>query len=205
MLGAWEKLAWTLVMPALAECVASVWLEDDWFMLRTHDLKLVFLNATGALLEGLFSAWEGGRALPPRGTLGKVLLSLADPMRGGFIAAYTSWAGMVSFAATQGESFIGCLIYIAVTSVVGLLAYGAGGAIAQAVAAPPNVAAYAALSDAKNAGNVRASRGALLAATVRPVASARTPTPSLSTGPTLGPDRDPDPNADPKPTATPYP
>ena len=107
MLGAWEKLAWTLVMPALAECVASVWLEDDWFMLRTHDLKLVFLNASGALLEGLFSAWEGGRALPPRGTLGKVLLSLADPMRGGFIAAYTSWAGMVSFAASQGESFVG--------------------------------------------------------------------------------------------------
>ena len=136
MLGAWEKLAWTLVMPALAECVASVWLEDDWFMLRTHDVKLVFLNASGALLEGLFSAWEGGRALPPRGTLGKVLLSLADPMRGGFIAAYTSWAGMVSFAATQGESFVGCLIYLAVTSVVGLLAYGVGGAMMVSTSRP---------------------------------------------------------------------
>ena len=77
MMGAWEKLAWTLVMPAFAECVASVWLQDGWFMLRTHDVKLIFLNATGALLEGLFSAWDGGRALPPRGTLGKVLLSVA--------------------------------------------------------------------------------------------------------------------------------
>ena len=63
------------------------------------------------------------------------------------------------------------------TSVVGLLAYGVGGAIAQAVAAPPNVAAYGALSDAKNAATVRASRGALLAATVRPIASSLTPTP----------------------------
>ena len=196
MMGAWEKLAWTLVMPAFAECVASVWLQDGWFMLRTHDVKLIFLNASGALLEGLFSAWDGGRALPPRGTLGKVLLSLAGPMRGGFIAAYTSWAGMVGFAASQGESFIGCLIYLAVTTVVGLLAYGMGGAIAQAVAAPPNVAAYASLSDARRAGTVLAVRGALLAATVGLIASTVTLNPNPNPRPNPEPEPEPEPEPD---------
>ena len=63
-----ESLAWLLALPAAAECVASVWIPE--MSLLGADVKLVFLNATGALLEGVFSAWEGGRAPAPPGAVG---------------------------------------------------------------------------------------------------------------------------------------
>jgi fluoride ion exporter CrcB/FEX len=131
-----EQYAWMLVLPALAECVASVWVPD--LNLRSHDMKLIFLNVTGALLEGLLAAWEDGRAKPPRGSVGKALTALAGPIRGSFIAAYTSWGGMVSFAAGQGESLLGCLAYLAVTATLGLLAYNFGGLVAATIQHAPS-------------------------------------------------------------------
>ena len=87
-LSSTETLVWLLALPAAAECIASVWV-PDW-SLGGVDAKLLFLNVSGAMLEGLFSAWDGGRAAPPPGAVGTGIASLSGVMRGAFIAAYTS-------------------------------------------------------------------------------------------------------------------
>ena len=154
-LSSTETLAWLLTLPAAAECFASVWL-PDW-SLGGVDVQLLFLNVSGAMLEGMFSAWEGGRANAPPGAVGAGVASMSGVMRSAFIAAYTSWAGMVTFAAGGTETLAGAFAYLSVTTVLGVVAHAIGGALAGAIGAKqPSSATKAAT----------AVRQALLAATV---------------------------------------
>lgn len=108
---------WLLVLPAAAECTASVWFPSVSF--GRLDLQLAALNVSGALFEGFFAAWESGNAVAS-GPIGDVLSFIADDMRGSFLSTYTSWAGMVGFAAALAHSeqtllagfayMIGCVV-----------------------------------------------------------------------------------------------
>lgn len=92
---------WIILLPAAAECTASVWFPA--LALGKLDLQLAALNITGALIEGFFAAWEQGAAVA-RGPIGDACSWLADDMRGSFLSTYTSWAGMVGFAAALAHT-----------------------------------------------------------------------------------------------------
>ena len=96
-----HSLIWVVLLPAAAECVASVWFPS--ISLRGLDLQLAVLNVSGALFEGFFTAWEHGAAVA-NGPIGDMLSFIADDMRGSFLSTYTSWAGMVGFAAALTHS-----------------------------------------------------------------------------------------------------
>lgn len=117
-----EGLAWLLVLPAVAECVASVWLPELEY--KGFDVKTAFLNISGAAFEGLFASWENGRR--PRGALGAAVASLSGVVRSSFLAAYTSWAGMVGYAAVMAfetGSLGNGLAYMTGCMLTGIIAY----------------------------------------------------------------------------------
>ena len=89
-----ESLAWALLLPAAAECTASVWFPE--VALRGVDVQLAALNLFGAFLEGVFFEVEASPdAFRRAGLLGAVLATVAADTRSFFLSALTSWAGMV--------------------------------------------------------------------------------------------------------------
>ncbi|KAL1515290.1 hypothetical protein AB1Y20_001381 [Prymnesium parvum] len=132
-MGQWDRLAWQLALPAAAECVVSIWLPE--MSARGVDLKILFLNVSGALLEGFFAALNGRVAL--QGTLGLAVASLSGAIRASFLSAYTSWAGMVGYsgqlAHEYGSIYAGAL-YMVISLALGIVAYVLGGVVASACA-----------------------------------------------------------------------
>ena len=96
-----HSYAWIILLPAAAECTASVYYPS--ISLGGLDLQLAVLNVSGALLEGFFAAWESGAAVAT-GPLGDLFAFTADDVRGSFLSTYTSWAGMVGFAASLAQA-----------------------------------------------------------------------------------------------------
>jgi len=135
MMGNTEAFAWMLILPCVAECIASVWVPAWDF--QGADIKVALLNVSGAFLEGLFAAWEGGLP-PPRGSLSSAVASLSGSVRSSFLAAYTSWAGMAccagSFAHEHSSLLSGCA-YLGASVVLGLMAHAAGGGFAALLSA----------------------------------------------------------------------
>ena len=125
-----EELLWLVALPATAECIASVWLPE--MTTNGWDVKTFFLNVTGAALEGFFAALEAGA---PTGVVGGTLASVAKDVRGSFLAAYTSWAGMVVYsgvvAREQGSVAVG-IGYMAASVLTGMLGFFFGGRLASA-------------------------------------------------------------------------
>lgn len=128
-----ETIAWMLIVPAAAECVASVWTPE--IIVFGLDFQLAWLNITGALLEGFFAAWDSGRA-SPAGPMGAMLQDRAPTVRGYFLSVYTSWAGMVGkgawFAFMYGSTFLG-IVYMCACITAAVVAEAIGGAIAVAM------------------------------------------------------------------------
>jgi len=127
-----EDLAWIIALPAAAECIASVWLPE--MEMGGYDVKTIFLNVSGAALEGFFAALNDGVVL--RGALGSSIASLASAVRGSFLAAYTSWAGMVYYsgviAKMQGSVLAG-IAYLMLSVSMGMVAFFMGSKLATAL------------------------------------------------------------------------
>ena len=125
-----RSLAWIVLLPAAAECTASVWFPS--VSLYGLDLQLALLNVTGALMEGFFAAWEGGAAVAT-GPVGRALEYLSTDMRGSFLSTYTSWAGMIGFAAAlshESGSLSSGLLYMFGCVACGVVAHAIGRAAA---------------------------------------------------------------------------
>ena len=117
-----HSYAWIILLPAAAECTASVYYPS--ISLGGLDLQLAVLNVSGALLEGFFAAWESGAAVAT-GPLGDLFAFTADDVRGSFLSTYTSWAGMVGFAASLAhgnESVADGLLYMLGCIICGMIA-----------------------------------------------------------------------------------
>ena len=125
-----KSYVWVILLPAAAECTASVWFPDLSY--GGLDLQLAALNISGALMEGFFAAWESGTAVA-RGPIGDVCSWIADDMRGSFLSTYTSWAGMVGFAAAithnYGSLWVG-FAYMIGCIICGFFAHGLGSTVA---------------------------------------------------------------------------
>jgi len=132
-----NSYAWVLLLPAAAECTASVWFPQVTF--GGIDMQLAALNVTGALMEGFFAAWESGRAVA-NGPVGRALEFLADDVRGSFLSTYTSWAGMVGFAAAlahEQQSLSAGILYTGACVASGFVAHGLGNALAVGIFSDP--------------------------------------------------------------------
>jgi len=117
---------WIVLLPAAAECTASVWFPS--IALGALDLQLAALNVVGALLEGFFAAWERGDARAT-GPVGEVCAFIADDFRGSFLSTFTSWAGMVGFAATlahENGSVLSGVLYLVGCVAAGFIAHVVG-------------------------------------------------------------------------------
>ena len=128
--AAFEELAWSAALPALADVIASVWLPPT-IVVCAHDAKTFVLNVSGALLEGVCAACEGDAA--PDDTADGALGGLAGRVRAHFLGAYTSWAAMVGCAATlalQRGSFGHAIAYLVASVLSGALACAVGEAAA---------------------------------------------------------------------------
>ena len=124
---------WIFLLPAAAECTASVWFPSISY--GRLDLQLAVLNVSGALLEGFFAAWEAGTAVPS-GPISELLAFIADDMRGSFLSTYTSWAGMVGFAAalTHSEQSLSAgVAYMAACVLCAFFAHALGQRAAEAL------------------------------------------------------------------------
>jgi len=151
----WERLAWHLVLPAAAECTASVWFPE--VQLFGVELQLASLNILGAFIEGFFDAFTTVSAqassLACAGVAGAVASSVAGDMQGYFLSTFTSWAGMVGKAAFFAHEAKSCgvgILYMAVCILLGVVAHTAGGKLAGAFAssakrAPPSASSTSTL------------------------------------------------------------
>ena len=121
---------WIIVLPAAAECTANVWFPSITF--GALDLQLAALNVSGALIEGFFTAFENGTAIA-KGPIGDMLAWIADDFRGSFLSTYTSWAGMVGFAAALAHSsgtISSGFLYMFCCVLCGFIAHGLGHLVA---------------------------------------------------------------------------
>ena len=135
--GSYESIAWRLVLPAAAECTASVWFPT--VTLLGHDVQLAALNILGAGLQGFFvSVGVTEASYRDAGPVGAVLPSVTSYVQGYFLSTFTSWAGMVgkaSLFAHEGGSYHVGILYMLLCIVLGIVAHAAGGALARGVAA----------------------------------------------------------------------
>jgi hypothetical protein len=122
-----RSFLWTLLFPAVATVTTDVWLRADLISSRlSYDLTLAIINVSGAFLDGFFSAFESGDAVPS-GPKTEALHLVAGDIKTFGLSAYTSWAGMVSVAASMGfvRSNVALgLIYILLCIGCGFVAHG---------------------------------------------------------------------------------
>jgi len=124
------SILWWFLLPA-----AAVMTTDVWFTENKH-LQLISLNVTGAMMDGFFAIWES-KTFDSHSPITTLMHRLADVIRAFFLSTYTSWAGMVTFAATLStrKGSIGWgFWYIIVSVVLGFLANGIGSSIAKKIA-----------------------------------------------------------------------
>lgn len=98
-----------------------------------YNFVLAIINVSGAFLDGFFSAFEIGDAIP-NGPKTEALHIISGEMRTYGLSTYTSWAEMVSIAARMGfarsNALVG-LVYILMSIGCGCVAHGLGGDLAQ--------------------------------------------------------------------------
>jgi hypothetical protein len=71
---------------------------------RNRLFQLAVLNIiTGSFFDGYFIAWESGGDVKPSGPFTGMCEQIADDMRAFLFSTYTSWAGMVGFAAVMAH------------------------------------------------------------------------------------------------------
>ena len=95
---------WMVVLPAAATCTTDVWFQTAILSSAMgYDFILAFSNVSGTFLDGFFSEWESGGAIP-NGSKSEALHLISRDMRESFLSTYTSWAGMVGVAASIAHS-----------------------------------------------------------------------------------------------------
>lgn len=125
-----------LLFPAAATVTTDVWIHT--FTLSSnfnYNVVLAIINVSGAFLDGFFSAFESGDAVPI-GPKTEALHVVAIEMRTFGLSTYTSWAGMISVAASMGfarSNVLVGLVYILMCIGCGCAAHGLGGDLAQYV------------------------------------------------------------------------
>lgn len=127
-----SSVLWVFVLPTAAVLTTDVWFPD--IVVGGIDLQLAVLNITGSFFDGFFTPWETGAA-KPSGPFTGMCQQIADDMRAFFFSTYTSWAGMVGFAAVmahrQETSSIPLgLLYIVTCVIIGFFAHGLGSQVA---------------------------------------------------------------------------
>lgn len=122
-----QQLLCIVLLPAAATVTTDVWFQSA--ILSTtfgYDLVLAITNVSGAFLDGFFSAWDFGSAVPS-GAKTEALHLIADDIRSYFLATYTSWSGMVSVAASlahvKSSVFTG-MLYILLSILCAFVAHG---------------------------------------------------------------------------------
>lgn len=123
------SVAWWIVLPAAAVLTTDVWLMEN------ENVRIITLNVTGAMMEGFFGAWESGIVVSYSIST-DLVQTLADVIRAFFLSTYTSWAGMVGFAASlahkQGSIYWG-ILYMVASIMLGFIAHGVGSSIAKLI------------------------------------------------------------------------
>jgi hypothetical protein len=122
-----RSLLWTFIFPAAATVTTDVWIHS--FTLSSgysYNLILAMINVSGAFLDGFFSAFESGDAIP-NGPKTEALHLVSGEMRTFGLSTYTSWSGMVGVAAGMGfassNALVG-LVYILLCIGCGCIAHG---------------------------------------------------------------------------------
>ena len=116
-----------LLLPAAATVTTDVWFQSATVSSAFgYDLVLAVTNVSGAFLDGFFAAWEYGVAVPS-GAKTEALHMIADDMRAFYLSTYTSWAGMVSVAASlahaRSSPLVG-IVYILLSILCAFVAHG---------------------------------------------------------------------------------
>ena len=122
-----RSFVWTLLFPAAATVTTDVWFHTARVASNfSYDLTLAITNVSGAFLDGFFSAFESGDAVPI-GPKTEALHLVAEEARTFGLSTYTSWAGMVNVAASMGiarSNFAVGLVYILMCIGCGFVAHG---------------------------------------------------------------------------------
>ncbi|KAL3778540.1 hypothetical protein HJC23_001709 [Cyclotella cryptica] len=131
-----RSFLWTLLFPAAATVTTDVWFHTAPLSSNfSYGLILAIINVSGAFLDGFFSAFENGDAVPI-GPKTEALHLVAEEVRTFGLSTYTSWAGMVNVAASMGiarSNFAVGLLYILMCIGCGFVAHGLGSDFAQYV------------------------------------------------------------------------
>jgi hypothetical protein len=126
-----------LLFPAAATVTTDVWIHTITVSSNfNHNFVLAIVNVSGAFLDGFFSAFESGDAIPI-GPKTEALHLVAVDMRTFGLSTYTSWAGMISVAASMGfarSNVLVGLVYVLMCIGCGCAAHGLGSDLAQYVA-----------------------------------------------------------------------
>ena len=130
-----QQLGVLVLLPATATVTTDVWFQtlivDETRF--GYDFALALTNISGAFLDGFFSSWEDGTAVP-HGPGTEALNLIAHDMRALCLSTYTSWAGMVGVSATLAyarDSVLVGIVYILLSVLFAFVAHGMGGDLAQ--------------------------------------------------------------------------
>ena len=130
-----QQLAVLILLPATATVTTDVWFQtlivDETRF--GYDFALALTNISGAFLDGFFSPWEDGTAVP-HGPGTEALHLISHDMRAHCLSTYTSWAGMVGVSATLAyarDSVLVGIVYILLSVLFAFVAHGMGGDLAQ--------------------------------------------------------------------------
>ena len=122
-----QSLLLIILLPVAATVTTDVWYRSAILSSAfSYDLVLAITNVSGAFLDGFFSAWESGSAVPS-GARTEALHMISVDIRTFYLSTYTSWAGMVSVAASLAHakaSFLVGLIYIILSILCAFVAHG---------------------------------------------------------------------------------
>lgn len=122
-----QSLLCIILLPTAATVTTDVWFQSAILSSAFgYDLVLAFTNVSGAFFDGFLSAWETGRAVPS-GARTEALHLLSDDMRALFLSTYTSWAGLVSVAASlaHAKSSVSVgIVYMLLSIICAFVAHG---------------------------------------------------------------------------------
>lgn len=122
-----QSLLCILLLPAAATVTTDVWFESAILLSSFgYELVLAITNVSGAFIDGFFSAWDSGSAIPS-GYKTEALALIANDMKAFYLSTYTSWAGMVGVAASlahvKSSVSVG-IIYILLSILCAFMAHG---------------------------------------------------------------------------------
>ncbi|EJK67519.1 hypothetical protein THAOC_11432, partial [Thalassiosira oceanica] len=129
-----QQIVVHVLLPATATVTTDVWFQALVDQTRFgYDFALALTNISGAFLDGFFSSWEDGTAVP-HGPGTEALHLIAHDMRALCLSTYTSWAGMVGVSASLAyarDSVLVGIVYILLSVLFAFVAHGMGVDLAQ--------------------------------------------------------------------------